>query len=93
MPALALAQLTAGVQTYSVSGRSYDVTTPSDYNPTKEYPIVFELHSFNKDRTQMNDPNVINEQQYISVRPEGTSVLGYRAWNSWSATKSFLAMM
>ncbi|MDY3520284.1 dienelactone hydrolase family protein [Riemerella anatipestifer] len=89
VPTLALAQLTAGVQTYSVSGRSYDVTTPSDYNPTKEYPIVFELHSFDKDRTQMNDPNVINEQQYISVRPEGTSVLGYRAWNSWNATKSF----
>ncbi|MRM82943.1 PHB depolymerase family esterase [Riemerella anatipestifer] len=89
VPTLALAQLTAGVQTYSVSGRSYDVTTPSDYNPTKEYPIVFELHSFDKDRTQMNDPNVINEQQYISVRPEGTSVLGVRAWNSWGTTKSF----
>ncbi|MHA3045013.1 alpha/beta hydrolase family esterase [Riemerella anatipestifer] len=88
MPALALAQLTAGVQTYSVSGRSYDVTTPSDYNPAKEYPIVFELHSFDKDRTQMNAPNVINEQQYISVRPEGTSVFGVRAWNSWNITKS-----
>ncbi|MEC5395009.1 alpha/beta hydrolase family esterase [Bergeyella sp. RCAD1439] len=87
-PALVLAQLTPGLQSYTIGDRAYDVTTPTDYDSSKEYPIVFELHSFNEDKTQMHDQNVINEQQYISVRPEGKSILGYRVWNAWTVTKT-----
>lgn len=88
----ALAQLTAGLQTYEVQGRQYDVTTPSNYNPSKEYPIVFELHSFDRDRTQMNDEKLINKENYISIRPEAVEknflFKKVRAWNTWSVTQT-----
>lgn len=87
-PLLGMAQLAAGLQTFSVNGRSYDVTTPSDYNSANTYPIVFELHSFGADRTEMNHISLINEQQYISVRPEGGTVFGVRAWNTWGVTQN-----
>lgn len=82
------AQLSKEVQSFSINGRSYDVTTPSDYDPNKEYPIVFELHSFLQNKTQMNDQNIVNQQQYISVRPEGTDILLGRVWNTWSETNA-----
>lgn len=92
LPMCALAQLTAGLQTYEVQGRQYDVTTPSNYNPSKEYPIVFELHSFDRDRTQMNDEKLINKENYISVRPEAVEknflFKKVRAWNTWSVTQT-----
>lgn len=92
-PMLTMAQLQSGVQTYSVGGRAYDITTPTNYNPSKEYPIVFELHSFGRNRAQMHDQNIINVQQYISVRPEGKYINLFfwegNVWNTWKATDSF----
>lgn len=93
VPLLAFGQLQQGLQTYNVLGRAYDVTTPTNYDLSKEYPIVFELHSFDKDRTQMNNQSLVNEQQYISVRPEGEEknflFTKIRAWNTWAKTNDF----
>ncbi|MBV7440144.1 dienelactone hydrolase family protein [Weeksellaceae bacterium TAE3-ERU29] len=83
-------------RTYSVSGREYDVTVPSNYMSTKEYPVVFELHSFGKDKTEMKDQKAVDELQYISVRPEGTKLPKWatlfsskrgNVWNTWSENK------
>ncbi len=87
-PIFITAQLQPKVQTYTVLGRSYDVTTPSNYSSSKQYPIIFELHSFNQDRNQMHNQDLVDELQYISVRPEGNMVSNYRAWNSWSVTSN-----
>lgn len=90
LPFWSIAQLSQGWQNYSVSGRNYEVTTPSDYDANKEYPIVFELHSFGKNKNQMHDQNVVDQQQYISVRPEGryVNLLFWKGnvWNAWSNT-------
>lgn len=92
VPLLLDAQLSQGLQSYSINGRNYDVTTPSNYNATKEYPIVFELHSFGNNKTQMHNQNVIDQQQYISVRPEGKYVNLFvwkgNVWNTWNETSS-----
>lgn len=92
VPLLLDAQLSQGRQSYSINGRNYDVTTPSNYDTAKEYPIVFELHSFGNNKTQMHDQVVIDQQQYISVRPEGkyVNLLVWRGnvWNTWSETES-----
>lgn len=92
VPLLLDAQLSQGLQSYSINGRNYDVTTPSNYNATKEYPIVFELHSFGNNKTQMHDQNVVNQQQYISVRPEGKYVnllvWNGNVWNTWDETST-----
>lgn len=93
-PFLAFAQLGQGLQSFSVNGRNYDVTTPSNYDANKEYPIVFELHSFGNNKTQMHDQNVVNQQQYISVRPEGKYVnlvvWKGNVWNTWDETNGTL---
>ncbi len=87
LPLLSFAQLGQGLSNYSVSGRDYEVTTPENYDKTKEYPIVFELHSLGKDKHQMHHQSLINKQQYISVRPEGKKVLFVGCvWNTWSET-------
>ncbi len=86
-PLLAFAQLGKGLSNYSVSGRDYEVTTPNNYDKTKEYPIVFELHAFGKDKHKLHNQNLVNEQQYISVRPEGKKVFWVgHVWNTWSET-------
>lgn len=93
-PFFVFAQLGQGLQSFSVNGRNYDVTTPSNYDANKVYPIVFELHSFKNNKTQMHDQNVVNQQQYISVRPEGKYVdinllfvkWEGNMWNTWSET-------
>lgn len=84
------AQLTSGLQNYTLaSGRGYAVTTPNNYNPNKDYPIVFELHALGSNRTQMHDQNLVDHEQYISVRPEGTYVnllfgtYKGHVWNTW----------
>ncbi|WP_260394466.1 CE1 family esterase [Riemerella anatipestifer] len=87
-PIFIAAQLQPKTQTYTISGRNYDVTTPSNYSASKQYPIIFELHSFNQDRNQMHNQDLVDELQYISVRPEGNMVSNYRAWNSWSVTNN-----
>lgn len=95
------AQLSSGNQTFSINGRNYDVTTPNDYNVTKSYPIVFELHSFGANKSEQFDQVLVDWQQYISVRPEGKYVdirLGWlglsnfrgNVWNTWEQTDLFL---
>lgn len=85
-----VAQLQAGKNSFTLNGRNFDVITPTDYNATQVYPIVFELHGFRQDKSNMQDQGVVTEQQYISVTPEGSSVplLGGRMWNTWSNTGS-----
>lgn len=96
-PFFVFAQLGQGLQSFSVNGRNYDVTTPSNYDANKVYPIVFELHSFGENRFQMHHQEVINGQQYISIRPEGKELpfVNFfisdekeikRAWNTWNET-------
>lgn len=81
------AQLKPGNQELEVSGRAYQVSTPSNYSSSQSYPIVFELHSFGKDKTQMYNQKLIDELQYISVRPEGKKVpLVGNIWNTWKET-------
>lgn len=94
-PFFVFAQLGQGLQSFSVNGRNYDVTTPSNYDANKVYPIVFELHSFGENKTQMGkDPAVIDQQQYISVRPEGKYVNLFvwkgNVWNTWDETNGTL---
>ncbi|AFL97086.1 alpha/beta hydrolase family esterase [Ornithobacterium rhinotracheale] len=81
------AQLKPGNQDLEVSGRAYQVSTPSNYKASQSYPIVFELHSFGKDKTQMYNQKLIDELQYISVRPEGEKkpFVG-NVWNTWKET-------
>lgn len=80
-------QLTSGLQEYALGNRVYAVTTPTNYDPNKEYPIVFELHGLGSNRTQMHDQQIVDTEQYISVRPEGiyVSLLDYQGnvWNTW----------
>ncbi|MGV4547865.1 alpha/beta hydrolase family esterase, partial [Ornithobacterium rhinotracheale] len=47
------AQLKPGNQDLEVSVSAYQVCTPSNYKASQSYPIVFDLHSFGKDKTQM----------------------------------------
>lgn len=107
---LSWGQYPSGTSAYYVSGvgsRVYEITTPTNYDYTKEYPIVFELHGMGFHRGRIHDfdneaqrQTVVDELQYISVRPEGeiartgvsssfSTSLNMRMWNSWSVTNSF----
>lgn len=84
------AQLQQGKNILSVGGEEVWVYTPSTYDATKTYPIVFELHGMGQTKDNMDDQVVVNEQQYIAVYPEGVLIplLGGRLWNSWSETST-----
>lgn len=86
------AQLVAGSQSYTISGRTFDVYTPNDYSASRVYPVVFELHGLGQARANMRDQKVVNEKQYIAVYPEGTEVpiIGGRAWNTWTEIGDFI---
>ncbi|MCK0204834.1 CE1 family esterase [Ornithobacterium rhinotracheale] len=105
VPYALFAQFRAGDQAYYVtgsSGRAYDVTTPTNYNPSKEYPVVFELHGMGFSRGYIHDNDsyesrqkVVDELQYISIRPEAevakvkfifSKSLDIKVWNSWGIT-------
>lgn len=82
------AQLQPEKNTLTVDGKEVWVYTPSNYDATKTYPVVFELHGMRQTKDNMDDQGVVNEQQYIAVYPEGEElpIISGRAWNSWSET-------
>lgn len=90
------AQLIAGWQSFYIDGREYEVTTPNNYNPNAEYPIIFELHSFGESNRELHNQETVNAEQYISVRPEGKDVrvrilrieiFRGRIWNTWNEVR------
>lgn len=87
------AQLSPGLQTLDVNGRSVDVVTPANYDPAKTYPVIFFLHGLGGNKSSLQAPGVADAGQFIGVYPEGTSSFllgGGRAWNSLSGTNVFI---
>lgn len=87
---LVVAQLQPGKNVLMVSGEEVWVYTPANYNAATTYPIVFELHGMGQTKDTMDDQEVVNEQQYIAVYPEGvySGVIGGSFWNTWSETSA-----
>lgn len=83
-----MAQLNPGLNALSINNRDFDVLTPTDYDSNLSYPIVFELHGLGQYKDAMDDQGVVDEQQYISVIPEGTYqiLLQGNVWNTWPQT-------
>lgn len=91
LPMVSFATLTPGIQSFTISGRTFDVITPSDYDSNQTYPVMFMLHYFGSNREAMQDPELVDEQQYIGVYPEGEYVvLTGHVWNTWSQTDAVL---
>lgn len=92
LPVLSYGALVPGLQSFTVSQRVYDVITPSNYNSSETYPVVFMLHYFGSDKEAMQDLALVNEQEYIGVYPEGEHValIGGHVWNTWPQTDAVL---
>lgn len=93
-----LGQLQPGRNSFNIGSRNFDVFTPLDYDNSRTYPIVFELHGMGFNKEDMHDQEVVNQEQYIAVYPEGSrprptlnllfgSFFKGRIWNTWSQTK------
>lgn len=74
-------QYSAGQQNITVSGCPVIVQTPSNYNSSKTYPVVFLLHGTGGDRTSLLNQSLVDKHQYIGVYPEGKTKLGIRYFN------------
>lgn len=78
-------QYSAGQQNITVSGRPVIVQTPSNYNSSKTYPVVFLLHGTGGDRTSLLNQSLVDKHQYIGVYPEGKTLLGVRYFNVYKS--------
>lgn len=77
------AQYSAGLQTITVNGRAVDIQTPTDYNTSNSYPVLFALHPTGGSRASMGNQTLVDNHQYIGVYPEGETALGIRYFNAY----------